>query len=197
MEIKKYNEMMRYLTRPKPQINETPKETWNRLDEAEKERQKLVRNNKKVEKDIVKQVVKNSPVKIDIEGILDKYEDGFESKKNTKVAMSETPKEEAEMMLGGEAEEFMKWLKDNPDKTYNDWLKDQTAMLTEEQKKDKKIIDLTPFLPSFEEELRRMEEREKEKEKETLKDFMNRRSREMKLSEKDNVGLSSLLSMKN
>ena len=70
-------------------------------------------------------------------------------------------------------------------------------MLTDEQKKDKKIIDLTPFLPSFEEELKRMEEREKEKEKETLKDFMNRRSREMKLSEKDNVGLSSLLSMKN
>ena len=31
----------------------------------------------------------------------------------------------------------------------------------------------------------------------SLKDFMNRRSREMKLSEKDNVGLSSLLSMKN
>lgn len=197
MEIKKYNEMMRYLTRPKPQINETPKETWNRLDEAEKERQKLVRNNKKVEKDIVKQVVKNSPVKIDIEGILDKYEDGFESKKNTKVAMSETPREEAEMMLGLEAEQFMKWLKKNPKGTYKDWLKDKTAMLTDEQKKDKKIIDLTPFLPSFEEELRRMEEREKEKEKETLEDFINRRSREMKLSEKDNVGLSTLLAMKN
>ena len=197
MEIKKYNEMMRYLTRPKPQINETPKETWNRLDEAEKERQKLVRNNKKVEKDIVKQVVKNSPVKIDIEGILDKYEDGFESKKNTKVAMSETPREEAEMMLGLEAEQFMKWLKKNPKGTYKDWLKDKTAMLTDEQKKDKKIIDLTPFLPSFEEELRRMEEREKEKEKETLEDFINRRSREMKLSEKDNVGLSTLFAMKN
>ena len=101
-------------------------------------------------------------------------------------------------MLSGEAEEFMKWLKDNPDKNYNDWLKDKTAMLTEEQKKDKKIIDLTPYLPSFEEELRRMEEREKQKEQEeTLKDFINRRSREMKLSEKDNVGLSTLLSMKN
>ena len=70
-------------------------------------------------------------------------------------------------------------------------------MLTEEQKKDKKIIDLTPFLPSFEEELKRMEEREKEKEKETLEDFINRRSREMKLSEADNVGLSTLLAMKN
>tara|TARA_R110000824_G_scaffold134261_1_gene297222 strand:- start:970 stop:1539 length:570 start_codon:yes stop_codon:yes gene_type:complete len=189
MKIKEYNQMMKYLTRPK---DTDPKKLLEKMSAKE-----LVRDNKKVEKNMIQQVVKNSPVKIDIEEILDKYEDGFESKKNTKVAMSETPKEEAEMMLGGEAVEFMKWLKKNPNGTYKDWLKDKTAMLTDEQKKDKKIIDLTPFLPSFEEELRRMEEREKEKEKETLKDFMNRRSREMKLSEKDNVGLSSLLSMKN
>ena len=193
MKIKEYNEMMRYLTRPK---DTDAKKILKEISTNPKSREAFKKAEKE-EKEMAKQVVNNSPVKIDIEGILNKYEDGFESKKNTKVAMSETPKEEAEMMLGGEAEEFMKWLKDNPDKTYNDWLKDQTAMLTEEQKKDKKIIDLTPFLPSFEEELRRMEEREKEKEKETLKDFMNRRSREMKLSEKDNVGLSSLLSMKN
>jgi len=193
MKIKEYNEMMRYLTRPK---DTDAKKILKEISTNPKSREAFKKAEKE-EKEMAKQVIKNSPIKIDIEGILNKYEDGFESKKNTKVAMSETPKEEAEMMLGGEAEEFMKWLKDNPDKTYNDWLKDQTAMLTEEQKKDKKIIDLTPFLPSFEEELRRMEEREKEKEKETLKDFMNRRSREMKLSEKDNVGLSSLLSMKN
>jgi len=193
MKIKEYNEMMRYLTRPK---DTDAKKILKEISTNPKSREAFKKAEKE-EKEMAKQVVNNSPIKIDIEGILNKYEDGFESKKNTKVAMSETPKEEAEMMLGGEAEEFMKWLKDNPDKTYNDWLKDQTAMLTEEQKKDKKIIDLTPFLPSFEEELRRMEEREKEKEKETLKDFMNRRSREMKLSEKDNVGLSSLLSMKN
>ena len=193
MKIKEYNEMMRYLTRPK---DTDAKKILKEISKNPKSREAFKKAEKE-EKEMAKQVVNNSPIKIDIEGILNKYEDGFESKKNTKVAMSETPKEEAEMMLGGEAEEFMKWLKDNPDKTYNDWLKDQTAMLTDEQKKDKKIIDLTPFLPSFEEELRRMEEREKEKEKETLKDFMNRRSREMKLSEKDNVGLSSLLSMKN
>jgi len=193
MKIKEYNEMMRYLTRPK---DTDAKKILKEISTNPKSREAFKKAEKE-EKEMAKQVIKNSPIKIDIEGILNKYEDGFESKKNTKVAMSETPKEEAEMMLGGEAEEFMKWLKDNPDKTYNDWLKDQTAMLTEEQKKDKKIIDLTPFLPSFEEELRRMEEREKEKEKETLKDFMNRRSREMKLSEKDNVGLSSLFSMKN
>ena len=193
MKIKEYNEMMRYLTRPK---DTDAKKILKEISTNPKSREAFKKAEKE-EKEMAKQVIKNSPIKIDIEGILNKYEDGFESKKNTKVAMSETPKEEAEMMLGGEAEEFMKWLKDNPDKTYNDWLKDQTAMLTEEQKKDKKIIDLTPFLPSFEEELRRMEEREKEKEKETLEDFINRRSREMKLSEKDNVGLTTLLAMKN
>ena len=193
MKIKEYNEMMRYLTRPK---DTDAKKILKEISTNPKSREAFKKAEKE-EKEMAKQVIKNSPVKIDIEGILNKYEDGFESKKNTKIAMSETPKEEAEMMLSGEAEEFMKWLKKNPKGTYKDWLKDKTAMLTDEQKKDKKIIDLTPFLPSFEEELRRMEEREKEKEKETLKDFMNRRSREMKLSEKDNVGLSSLLSMKN
>ena len=193
MKIKEYNEMMRYLTRPK---DTDAKKILKEISTNPKSREAFKKAEKE-EKEMAKQVIKNSPIKIDIEGILNKYEDGFESKKNTKVAMSETPKEEAEMMLGGEAVEFMRWLKKNPKGTYKDWLKDKTAMLTEEQKKDKKIIDLTPYLPSFEEELRRMEEREKEKEKETLKDFMNRRSREMKLSEKDNVGLSSLLSMKN
>ena len=194
--------MMKWLTRPK---DTDPKKILKKMSANPKSREAfndpdyaVQKNNKKAEKEMAKQVIKNSPVKIDIEGILNKYEDGFESKKNTKIAMSETPQEEAEMMLSGEAEEFMKWLKDNPDKNYNDWLKDKTAMLTEEQKKDKKIIDLTPYLPSFEEELRRMEEREKQKEQEeTLKDFINRRSREMKLSEKDNVGLSTLLAMKN
>ena len=66
-------------------------------------------------------------------------------------------------------------------------------MLTDEQKKDKKIIDLTPFLPSFEEELKRMEEREKEKEKETLEDFMKRRVKEMQLAEADKLGIAKLL----
>ena len=79
--------------------------------------------------------------------------------------MSETPEEEAEMMLSGEAVEFMKWLKKNKDKTYNDWLKDKKAMLTPEQKKDPKIIEL-PLPFTFQEELDRMlEEEEKNTEK--------------------------------
>ncbi|MBT7880816.1 MAG: hypothetical protein HN624_00015 [Flavobacteriaceae bacterium] len=147
------------------------------------------------EPSIARQVINYIPNKIDVEEILDKYEDGFESKKNIKVAMSETPKEEADLLLGIESKQFMQWLKKNKNKTYNDWLKDKKAILTEEQKKDKKIIDLTPFLPSFEEELKRMEE--KEKEKETLEDFINRRSREIKLSERDNAGIPQLLAMKN
>ena len=86
-------------------------------------------------------------------------------KQTIKVAMSETPEEEAEMMLSGEAVEFMKWLKKNKDKTYNDWLKDKKAMLTPEQKKDPKIIEL-PLPFTFQEELERMlEEEEKNTEK--------------------------------
>ena len=69
------------------------------------------------------------------------------------------------MMLSGEAVEFMKWLKKNKDKTYNDWLKDKKAMLTPEQKKDPKIIEL-PLPFTFQEELDRMlEEEEKNTEK--------------------------------
>jgi len=75
------------------------------------------------EPSIARQMINYSPNKINVEEILDKYEDGFESKKNIKVAMSETPEEEAEMLLGGEALEFLKWLKEHPNQTYNDWLR--------------------------------------------------------------------------
>ena len=75
-------------------------------------------------------------------------------------------------------------------------LKDKTAFLTEEQKKDKKIIDLTPFLPSFEEELERMEKEKDKEEKETLEDFILRRSKEMRLAEADSVGIPQLLAVK-
>lgn len=82
---------------------------------------------------------------------------------NPKLAMSETPEEETEMLLGGEALEFMKWLKKNPDGTYNDWLKDKEtgfkkddfkiAAATENQQKEaeklieieKKKMELDPF----------------------------------------------------
>ena len=110
--------------------------------------------------------------------------------KNIKVA-SETPLEEAEMLLGSEAIEFMKWLKKNPNKTYNDWLKDKTALLTEDQKKDPKIIDLTPYIPSFEEEIKEYEKEKKQKDETTLEEFTKRRLRLM--AEKDlNSGISSL-----
>jgi len=46
MKIKEYNEMMAYLTRPDPKIKETPKETWDRLAGAEKERQQLAKGTK-------------------------------------------------------------------------------------------------------------------------------------------------------
>ena len=91
-------------------------------------------------------------------------------KPTVKMAMSESPKEEAEMMLQLEAKEVMEWLKRNKNKTYNDWLKNKEAMLTDEQKKDPKIIDLEPYLPlTFDEEIERMlQEKEKQKENETF-----------------------------
>ncbi|MBT7252174.1 MAG: hypothetical protein HN875_00390, partial [Candidatus Nitrosopelagicus sp.] len=104
---------------------------------------------------------------------------------------SETPLEEAEMLLGSEAIQFMKWLKDNPDKTYNDWLKDKKAMLTDEQKKDPKIIDLEPYLPSFEDVIKKYEEEKKEDET-TLEEFTKHKLR--LLAERDlNSGISSLI----
>ena len=87
-----------------------------------------------------------------------------------KMAMSETPTEEADLLLGSEAEQFMEWLKKNKDKTYNDWLKDKKALLTEEQKKDPKIIDLVPYLPfTFDEEIERMLEDENTPKEESYK----------------------------
>ena len=87
-----------------------------------------------------------------------------------KMAMSETPAEEADLLLGSEAEQFMEWLKKNKDKTYNDWLKDKKALLTEEQKKDPKIIDLVPHLPfTFDEEIERMLEDENTPKEESYK----------------------------
>jgi len=114
-----------------------------------------------------------------------------EAKKDIKVAMSETPQEEAEMQLGMEAIELLKWLKKNPTKTYKDWLKDKKAMLTDEQKKDPKIIDLEPYLPSFEDIIKKYEE-EKKQDEQTLEEFTNQKLRLM--AEKDlNSGISSLV----
>jgi len=114
-----------------------------------------------------------------------------EAKKNIKVA-SETAEEEAEMQLGMEAIELLKWLKKNPTKTYKDWLKDKKAMLTDEQKKDPKIIDLEPYLPSFEDVIKKYEEEKEEKKEQTLEEFTNQKLR--LLAERDrNSGISSLV----
>ena len=145
---------------------------------------------------IAKQVVNYSPNKIDVEEILDKFEDGFESKKKIKIAMSETPEEEAEMLLGGEALEFLKWLKEHPNQTYNDWLKDKSASVKEDKKQDMNVIDLVPFLPTFEEEIKKLEEEEKNKE-ESREDFMRRRVREIQLAETEKSGIANLLGLKN
>ena len=113
----------------------------------------------------------------------------IEPKKNIKVA-SETAEEEAEMMLGSEAIEFFKWLKKNPTKNYNDWLKDKTALLTDEQKKDPKIIDLEPYLPSFEDIIKEYEKEKKDEQ--NLEEFTKHKLK--LLAERDlNSGISSLI----
>jgi len=116
-------------------------------------------------------------------------------KNNIVIAMSETPAEEFQLDLSAEMEQFKEWLKKNKNGTYKEFLKDKTAMLTEEQKKDPKIIDLEPYLPSFEDIIKEYE-LEQEQKKETLEQFINRRSEEIRLTEADRVGVSSLLRRK-
>jgi len=112
-------------------------------------------------------------------------------KNNIVIAMSETPEEEFQLQLGAEIEQFMKWLKENKNGTYQEFLEDKTAFLTEEQKKDPKIIDLEPYLPKFEDEIKKMEEQEEKKE--TMEDFIKRRSNEIMLAEARNTGVPTLL----
>ena len=167
---------------------------------------------KEAEASMMKQVMNFSPNKIPnqtqedyINEILHTYEDGElnknntnaikKMKKNLKVA-SETPKEEADLLLGMEAEQFMKWLKKNKDKTYKDWLKDKTAFLTDEQKKDPKIIDLEPYLPSFSDEIKKMEKQEQQEEnKESFNDNINRRAEALRMADL-NGGVAGLFKKK-
>jgi len=129
-----------------------------------------------------------------VSGQLDDTEDKnfgkkIEPKKKIKVA-SETAEEEAEMMLGSEAIEFFKWLKKNPTKNYNDWLKDKTALLTDEQKKDPKIIDIEPYIPSFEDIIKEYEKEKKDEQ--NLEEFTKHKLK--LLAERDlNSGISSLI----
>ena len=68
MKIKEYNEMMRYLTRPK---DTDAKKILKEISTNPKSREAFKKAEKE-EKEMAKQVVNNSPVKIDIEGILNR-----------------------------------------------------------------------------------------------------------------------------
>jgi len=116
-------------------------------------------------------------------------------KNNIVIAMSETPSEEFQLDLSTEIEQFQEWLKNNKNGTYKEFLEDKTAFLTEEQKKDPKIIDLEPYLPNFEDVIKEYEKEQEEK-KETMEDFIKRRSREMMLAEARNSGVPTLLKLK-
>ena len=123
---------------------------------------------------------------------------------NNKLAMSETPEEEAEMLLGGEALEFMKWLKDHPDSTYNDWLKDKTAFSKDafklaaasdkQQEEAEKLIEIEKkkmiLDPLYIPEIIDPEEVKKE---ESMQDFMNRRVAELKEKEVKESGITKII----
>ena len=102
--------------------------------------------------------------------------------------MSESPAEEYQLQLGIELKQFEEWLKKNKNGTYKEYLEDKSAMLTEEQKKDPKIIDLEPYLPNFEDVIKEYEKEQEEK-KESLNEYIKRRSNEMLLAEADTVEL--------
>ena len=112
-------------------------------------------------------------------------------KNNIIIAMSETPTEEYQLDLSTEIEQFQEWLKNNKNGTYKEYLTDKTALLTEEQKKDPKIIDLEPYLPNFKDVIKQYEKEQEEK-KETLEEFIYRRGNEMRLAEVNNAGVASL-----
>ena len=208
MKISEYNQMMSYLTRREPTTKESkgaydkfvkkgkdgfaPPKKRDILDHINQVQHTydgvpLNENNKKINAMAKGGVIKDPT--------FTKYNTGGTAKNIKKNKKSENK-------LSGEDIEFMKWFKKNPNKTYNDWLKkDKTledlAILTEDQKKDPKIIDLSPYLPTFEEELKRMEQQKKEEEKkETLENFILRRSREMKLAEADSSGLPNILGVR-
>ena len=121
--------------------------------------------------------------KTTLKQLLERYEREVSSKKKTPlateknniiIAMSETPTEEYHLDLSTEIEQFQEWLKNNKYGTYKEYLKDKTALLAEEQKKDPKIIDLEPYPPNFEDVIKQYEKEQEEK-KETLEEFIYRR----------------------
>jgi hypothetical protein len=202
MKIKEYNQMIGYLTRPSKSTDPTQVEK----DLSQKQLEKyatqpnyggklwkaFVADNEAQEK-IEKQKLSN------IEKYNKYFKDGVAKNKtplateknNIVIAMSESPTEEYELQLGIELKQFEEWLKKNKNGTYKEYLKDKTAILTDEQKKDPKIIDLEPYLPNFEDVIKQYE-KEKDEKKETLEEFIYRRGKEMKLAEVNYGGVASL-----
>ena len=215
MKINEYNQMMAYITRPSKSTEGSRLEELASQRQLEKyATQKnyggklwkaFVADNEAAEK----QKKLDTNLNINAIDALNKFEDNphianakviapkiaknktplATEKNNIVIAMSETPAEEYELQLGIELREFEEWLKKNKNGTYKEYLKDKTAMLTEEQKKDPKIIDLEPYLPNFEDVIKKYE---KEKEEESLNDFIKRRSNEMRLAEADSFGVPTL-----
>ena len=167
MKTKEHDQMMAYLTRREPTI----KESKGAFDKFVKQGKDGFAPPKRDILDYVNQVQhtydgaplseKNKKINAMAKGgvikdpTFTKYNKGgtAKNKKNikkptVKFAMSETPEEEAELLLQGEAEEFYKWYLKNRGKTYRDYLKDKKTMLSDDQKKDPKIIDLSPYLPT-------------------------------------------------
>ena len=202
MKIKEYNQMIGYLTRPSKSTDPTQVEK----DLSQKQLEKyatqpnyggklwkaFVADNEAQEK-IEKQKLSN------IEKYNKYFKDGVAKNKtplateknNIVIAMSESPTEEYELQLGIELKQFEEWLKKNKNGTYKEYLKDKTALLTEEQKKDPKIIDLEPYLPNFKDVIKQYEKEQEEK-KETLEEFIYRRGNEMRLADVNNAGVASL-----
>ena len=167
----------------------------------------LSEKNKKINDDLMNFAIERSNTKVagypKKNNVITTYSNGGAIKKKTPlateknnivIAMSETPSEEFQLDLSTEIEQFQKWLEKNKDGTYKEFLKDKTAMLTDEQKKDPKIIDLEPYLPNFEDVIKEYEKEQEEK-KESLEDFIKRRSNEMMLAE-SNGGVRAILRKK-
>jgi hypothetical protein len=212
MKIHEHSAMVKYLTRPGKVLANNINNKMSKTDEYNTyfnknspkyyKRTPMAKGKKpEIKPEIKAKVSKPSDMLKYIEHSVYAYGDGpkpknFDEKyldkilNNPKLAMSETPEEEAEMLLGGEALEFMKWLKDNPDGTYNDWLKDKTA-----SKSNGHYKPPHPPKDSFDWDLW-LRERPNYKtleDEETMKDFIRRVSEEKRLAEINDSGITQLL----
>ena len=75
-------------------------------------------------------------------------------------------------------------------------IKKARAFLTDEEKKNPKIIDLEPYLPTFKEQMDKMEKQEQQEEnKETFNDNINRRAEALRIADL-NGGVAGLFKKK-